>query len=446
MKKIILLGTALMIFISCKKNYQEDKIEYRTNANGINSGGSEASGHIKIAVISDVHVIHPSLIHDNAQHGEPFKAALAHRPLIEYSLPIFSKVLSELIAVNPDIVLIPGNLALDGERFNHQAVADNLKRLSAVGIKVYISPGRYDINNPRSAEYYFDHSARVPNVSPSEFKSIYKDFGYDNTSDVIVKDPASLSYVAQPFPGLWILSIDAVKYSPFAAGGRILPKTMDWIVDQLATAKEQNITVLGLMSHNLIEHLKDHNKIRPNTLIDNWETDADKLITAGLKVIFTGTFHATDITMRETGGKTLYDVETGCLVNPKSQYRIMLLKNKELDISTELVTSIDVPLPGNLSFPDWSYQTFSMMLDRFFSTNPLGFPSGLFSTGSALGKNGLMANFNGDENLSPLELDKINEFAAASPDSTKRSVDMLMSLWTDLNTKDNKWHIKLTDP
>jgi hypothetical protein len=449
MKKIILLAASLMIFISCKKNYEEVKIEYRTNANGNSSGGSEASGHIKIAVISDIHVIHPSLIHDNAQNGEPFKAALAHRPLIEYSLPIFSKVLSELITVNPDIVLIPGNLALDGERFNHQIVADNLKRLSAAGIKVYIVPGKYDINNPRSAEYYFDHSARIPNVSPAEFKSIYKDFGYDNTVDVIAKDPASLSYVAQPFPGLWVLSIDAVKYSPYAPSGRILPQTMDWILRQLVIAKEQNITVLGLMSHNLIEHLKDHNKIRPNTLIENWEADADKLITAGLKVIFTGTFHANDITLRQTGGKTLYDVETGCLVGPESPYRIMLLKNKELDISTELVTSIDVPLPGNMSFPDWSYQATSMFLDRFFPTyltNTLGIPPRLLPTGILLAKNALITHLIGDENLSPIELNKINEFAAASPDSTKLSVNIVMSLWTDLNTKDNKWHIKLTDP
>jgi hypothetical protein len=63
-----------------------------------------------------------------------------------------------------------------------------------------------------------------------------------------------------------------------------------------------------------------------------------------------------------------------------------------------------------------------------------------------LAKNALITHLIGDENLSPIELNKINEFAAASPDSTKLSVNIVMSLWTDLNTKDNKWHIKLTDP
>ncbi|HET9826747.1 MAG TPA: metallophosphoesterase, partial [Chitinophagaceae bacterium] len=190
MRKIILFVLALMIFISCKKNYQPDAFEYNTTAKENNSGGSEASDHIKIAVLSDIYYMHPLLIHDNAAAGEPFKTvASMHRPTAEYSAHIFDEVLSELLQEHPDIVLISGNLALDGEKISHQAVADNLKRLSAAGIKVYVAPGRYDVNNPRSAEYYFDHSARVPNVSPNEFKSIYADFGYDKTNSVIAKDP-----------------------------------------------------------------------------------------------------------------------------------------------------------------------------------------------------------------------------------------------------------------
>ena len=435
-----------MIFISCKKNLQPDVSEFSTSENGNNSGGSEASGHIKIAVFSDIHYMHPSLLHEDAQTGEPFKTlASMHRPLVEYSVPIFNEVLSELLKEQPDLVLITGNLALDGEKISHQAVADNLKRLSEAGIKVYIVPGKYDINNPKSVEYFIDRTVKVPTVTSAEFKSIYEDFGYGNTSSVIAKDPNSLSYVAQPFQGLWILSIDAVKYAPYAVSGRIRPQTMQWMLGQLEIAKEQNITVLGMMSHSLIEHLKDQNKVRPNTLIENWQADADTLIRAGLKIVFTGTFHASDITIRQTNGKTLYDVETGCLVNPPSPYRIMILKNKELEINTEFVSHINVPLPGNMSFTDFSYNAYSVMMDRFFSTNPYGIPSRLAADGAVLGKNGLMAHFVGDENISPLELERINEFAAASPDSTKRFVEVGMSLWTDLNTKDNKWHIKLTD-
>lgn len=446
MKKILSIAIVLMMIISCKKNFPEERIVNNLSEKENNSGGSEASGHIKIAVIADIHFMHPSLLHNNAQNGEPFQAALVHRPLIEYSQPIFSQVLLQLEKQHPDIVLIAGNLALDGEKISHQAVADSLKRLSMAGIKVYVVPGRYDINNPKSFEYYVDHSNKVPNVTPPEFKSIYKDYGYDNTSNVISKDPASLSYIVQPFPGLWILSIDALKYKSQNIGGVIATSTLEWIREQLGAAKEQNITVFGLMSHSLIEHVKDQNKFRPNTVIDNWQAAADVLMQAGVKVIFTGTVHAIDITMRQTGGQTLYDVETGTLVGPPSPYRIMILKNKELEIRTEHVTQINVPLPGNLSFEEYSLNAFYTMLDRFFATNSMGVPSRLSSIAIPLAKNAMMAHFNGDENISPLELARINEFSAASPDSTKRAVDLLMNLWTDLNTKDNKWHIKLTDP
>src|SRR5512138_1492094 len=154
MRMIILLVTMLTVFVSCKKYDQPSKAEYSTNEKVNNSGGSEASGHIKIAIVSDIHYMHPSLLHENAQNGEPFKSlASMHRPMAEYSVPIFDEVLSQLLQEHPDIVLIPGNLALDGEKISHQAVADNLQQLLAAGIKVYVTPGRHDINNPKAVEY-----------------------------------------------------------------------------------------------------------------------------------------------------------------------------------------------------------------------------------------------------------------------------------------------------
>jgi len=46
---------------------------------------------------------------------------------------------------------------------------------------------------------------------------------------------------------------------------------------------------------------------------------------AGIRLIFTGHYHANDIVEFTNDGKTLYDIQTGSLVTPPYSYRIMTL-------------------------------------------------------------------------------------------------------------------------
>jgi len=49
----------------------------------------------------------------------------------------------------------------------------------------------------------------VERVSPSLFKRIYDEYGY---REAIAQDPSSLSYVAEPAPGIWLFAIDSAEY------------------------------------------------------------------------------------------------------------------------------------------------------------------------------------------------------------------------------------------
>ncbi len=452
MKKIFLLAVSLMIiiFISCKKYDQFQRVEYGTIKNGNNSGGSENSGHIKIAVVSDIHYLDPSLLQNNAVTGTAFQSTLLAEPnkaLLAYSAPIFNQVISELIYEKPDIVLITGDIAQAGEKISHQAVSVLLNRLRQNGSKVYVTPGNHDINDPGAKSYNGNTSSPVPNVSPAEFTSIYSNFGYGSA---IAKDPNSLSYVAEPFTGLWILAIDDAKYSPtFSRSGRIRPETMQWIKVQMAIAKENNITVFGMMHHNIIEHFSGQNQVTPSTVVDEWTTRADSLIAYGLKVMFTGHSHVSDITARVTNGKTFYDIETGSLLTPPSGYRMLVLKNKELEISNNYFNSIGVSLPDNLNFADFSSVALTTSLDNYFSLALVKTPFNL--TGSVatyavpLARKAYMAHIAGDENITPGEQLKIDSLNQVTP-LPSYTIWALSTLWTDIGIKDNKWHIKLTDP
>jgi 3',5'-cyclic AMP phosphodiesterase CpdA len=467
MKKQYLLSIILLLllFISCRKDEQwrngSDEMVSGINQKPNNANGSENSGHIKIAVMSDLHFMHPSLLQNDAANGTAFKSILQSAPyyvLLEQSPAILKKVLSEVIFEDPDIVLISGDLTKDGERIGHETVAGLLNQLENNGIKVFIVPGNNDINNPTAYGYNGNSFYTVPNVSPAEFKSIHWNFGY---GEAISSDPNSLSYIAVAAPGLWILSIDAVRYSPiYHRSGTIKQQTMQWIKQQMTLANQNGITVMGLMHHNLIEHFSGQSQITPNTIVEdlsasnpadnmNWQPVADSLMSWGLKVIFTGHSHVNDISKRVTGANTLYDVATGSLITPPSPYRIMVLKNKELDISTEHVTSLDAALPHYLSFIDYSSQVLSSSLDNFFKVYFARPQFGLVEPNIAYaaerGRNAYMAYISGDEKISDLEFLKVNYLQTLDPIPTS-VIWMLNMMWTDIGVKDGKWHIKLINP
>ncbi len=67
---------------------------------------------------------------------------------IELSDPIFREVVSDLMDEKPDILLIPGDLAIEGELVCHETVKGFLQQLENEGIKVFVVPGNNDISNP----------------------------------------------------------------------------------------------------------------------------------------------------------------------------------------------------------------------------------------------------------------------------------------------------------
>ncbi len=442
MKKQLYLIISFSIFLltSCIKENPY------TGIYPINKGGQGDNGDkIKIAVVSDIHYMAASLLKNNAASGEAFQNYLAADPkLLEYSEPIFKQCISQILDEKPDILLIPGDLTKDGEKISHQEMVKLLKQFDKAHIKVFVVPGNHDINNPEAAQYDGNNAAQAPTINAGDFVAFYSGYGYTNA---ISRDPHSLSYVSQANPGLWIMGLDACEYENnqniAIVGGRIKPETEQWALGWIAEAKKRHVLLFGMMHHGIVEHYTGQNQLDPGYVIDDYETIAHEFTQAGLSIMFTGHYHANDITARPDGDKILYDIETGSMVTPPSPYRIITLKKEGMNISTKYITSIPVSLPGGLDFPTYSNLFLSSHLDGYIgyaiSNPPYSLPPELVDMGAPLLRNAFMAHYAGDEKINPQEQNLVNDFGQLVPPLG----DAINSLWTDLIPTDNNLQLKL---
>ena len=428
------------VFLSCEKDLRSIAPKNLHGGDDNNGNGKKA---LKIAIISDIHYMHPSLLVNNGALGTAFQNYVDQDPkLVQYSDPIFRTVMADVKKEKPDILLITGDITKDGEKISHLAMADFFQQLRRTGIKVYVVPGNHDINNAKAKKFDGNNAYPVEMTSKSDFAGIYGDFGYN---DAVSRDPNSLSYVAQPIPGLRVIAIDASKYEEYGpdgdvAAGRIKPQTLAWILDQMAKAKQQHIAVFAMMHHNLIEHYAGQSQLDPGYVIDDWQNVTNTLVDAGLKIIFTGHYHANDISSYEHNGKKLFDIETGSLVTAPIPYRFVNVTNDKLEITTKTVQAVNANFPGGLGFAAYSNLFLSQHLDGYFNyylANKLGAPASLASFAAPLFRNGIMAHFAGDELLPPDQKLKIDELATMSPQLSA----IVTTLWTDTGEKDNNTYV-----
>lgn len=442
--KIFAFTVLIILAASCTKELMIDQSEQIADQENILKS---AMPHMKIAVMSDIHFLDPTLLINNAAIGAAFQNYLNFDPkLIELSAPILVEAISEIVAAKPDILLIPGDLTKDGEKVSHETMAILLKQISDQGIKVFVIPGNHDVNNPEAVAYDGNISSPTPSISANDFETIYSNFGYEKA---ISRDNNSLSYICEPFNQVWILGIDDCKYYLNEPGGLttvsgvIKDETMNWIQEKLVEAKKKNITVLAMMHHGIIEHYTGQTTLDPGYVTDNWETKADALIDAGLRVMFTGHNHANDITMRAKGNNVLFDIETGSLVTPPSPFRMINMDPNNMDIETKHITSIDVPFPSGLDFITYSNQFITGHMDGIFtyllSHNPYYVPLPTATSIAPLFRNAMMAHYAGNEQITPEE-QALDEYVNGLD---PRLGSVLSHLWTDLPPSDNQYKIDM---
>ena len=289
------------------------------------------------AVISDLHFYDTAL----GTTGSAFEETMnSDRKLLLDSLDLLDYAINEIIKTGVQFVLVPGDLTKDGELQNHRIVAERLGKLKNAGIAAFVVPGNHDINNPDAVSYSGDSTSPVPSVSAEEFSQIYGDFGFNAA---LMRDDDSLSYAAEPVPGLWILGIDACRYRENVPGkeeivsGKISQKTADWIAGVLQAAVSKNKAVMVMMHHGVVEHWKGESKLHPDYLINDYINFGKFLASYNVRLDFSGHYHAQDISLARFGNTFLYDIETGSLVTAPCPMRFLEIKNNFLSIRSETI-------------------------------------------------------------------------------------------------------------
>ncbi|MEW6696744.1 MAG: CehA/McbA family metallohydrolase [Bacillota bacterium] len=404
----------------------------------------------KIAVFSDPHYFAPELLDDI--NNAAFQEYLAKdRKLIAESDALLKETIKRILDTDAGIVLVPGDLTKDGELVSHQKFAELLKQLEDAGKKVYVINGNHDVNN--SAHRYENNEAiATDNVSPEQFKQIYRDFGY---AEAVARDDNSLSYVVEPAPGIRIIVMESAVYGE--TGGRFSEARLNWIKQQTKEAAAQGKTVLGMMHHGLLDHFTVQRQFFPEYVIEDADRVAEELAAAGMQAVFTGHFHAQDIVSKQFGDKVIYDIQTGSPVTYPNPYRIVeLTAANQLEIKTEHITSIDYDLSG--PFPDYAR---NYLVEGLNGLAPQMLAGILIKQGMPqeqaiqqanqlvqqtvasnltiqdLIVDAFVAHYQGDESINPQLLPVIQGMAASADDLTKMLGGALLSLGTDPAPGDN---------
>lgn len=398
---------------------------------------------VRLAVWADPHYYAPEL----GTEGPSFEACLkTDTKVLRRSKELFEEALALIRAGRPDVLLIPGDLTKDGEQASHAEAAAGLAALRESGIRVLLIPGNHDLNNPWAFSYRTEPPARVKNVSPAEFLALYGKFGYEGA---LLRDPSSLSYLAEPVPGLRVLALDVCDYArndvkPVTAG-RLKPETAAWAVAILEESAREGKTVLGLMHHGLLEHHRFQSALMADFVVADWQAQSKRLAEAGLKVVFTGHYHTQDIALaRFDGGRHLFDIETGSTLTYPCPIRFADLEGTKLKVRTVNLAG----LPGRVDpLREESLRAFEMGIGN----RAVGMMTARGLTPEAAFKwspyavEAYLAHTVGDESPGPEQKAALRRLAGQGHPALAAVGTFLEALWTNAPPPDNDVTIDLED-
>jgi 3',5'-cyclic AMP phosphodiesterase CpdA len=232
--------------------------------------------------------------------------------MISYNQEIMEAFINDVLIERPQAVILSGDLTFGGERIGHLALTALLEKIMSAGIRVFVIPGNHDINNPNSVVIRNGRYYRTANVTPNQFRNIYRRFGY---GDALYYDKNSLSYISRLNDYLYAVMIDSCIYNPrVSAGGTISTATLGWLEKSIGSIKKSNndAQFITVLHHNIFAH---HENFITNYVIDSADRAIGVFSQLGLNIFFSGHIHIQNIMAKTAAnGSTITEIVNGALI------------------------------------------------------------------------------------------------------------------------------------
>ncbi len=197
---------------------------------------------ISIIIASDIHYLSPEY------RGEYFRepSAIFDGKLTHYSPEYFDAFLAEVTQKQPEVLILSGDITLNGSIKSHEEVIEKLKKIQNSGTQVLVIPGNHDVNST-AGDYSPAEPVIVESASGEDFINMYETFG---PAQAISRDEKTFSYMYEASPYLRFLMIDTNSLSK----GSVEADTLTWIEAQLEEAEKSGADVIAITHQNLHIH------------------------------------------------------------------------------------------------------------------------------------------------------------------------------------------------
>ena len=299
----------------------------------------------RLFVFSDPHLLASGLFQTNST---AFQNDLAgDNKMFDLGNEIMQSMVNTILAERPDAVLIPGDLTKQGAKMSHMAMAAWLQQVTDAGIKVFVIPGNHDVNNTQAVRYDGNNKYPAATVTSSEFVELYNNMGF---AQAIARDNNSLSYVAEPVPGLRLIAMDdnrctARDYNTNLNANGLTMGTRSWMCSQIDEARSLGKQVVVMMHHNVIEHIDQQATLSSDAQVPMAETIRNELLQHGANLLLTGHMHISNITTWHNDARTdsIVEISTGSAIAYPCHYRIIELSPDlgTFTVNTASITQVE---------------------------------------------------------------------------------------------------------
>lgn len=272
----------------------------------------------KIVLATDLHYLAEKL---SGNRGQSFMLTVesGDGSVLQYGPEILDAFIDDMIKERPDLIILSGDLTLNGERKSHVELAQKLERLLLEDIPVIVLPGNHDINNPEAARFTSDGIEKEPSVTAEEFADIYADYGYGEAYD---RDQNSLSYIYELDDYYRIMMLDTCQYDPVSLiGGMIKRETYDWIDEQLEYAWEEGAQFITVSHHNLLDQSGVSRDFYDNCTIEHNEELLQRLSDGQVRLHLSGHLHLQH--HMQDPDTEICEIVTGSLIMTPCHYGVL---------------------------------------------------------------------------------------------------------------------------